>query len=217
MKKILLILLLFSPFISYNQIKWLKKTQVTTNKIENKKSIQIKYVTKDVEIVDFNSCVLTDNMKVLFWKIDYLKDSLYSYMEYSGDTCYFGINESKIIKNKVKFINEFKIIAGYKCQKGLSPNKRYPSKDITIWVTTDTTFKDYIDDRYYDIRGVILENEDEICIRTITEIKFVTKKTVIEYLLASIKPCNNYSPVNLNTYFNTRIDEKQDEIWNPQK
>jgi len=133
-------------------------------------------------------------------------------MNIGGDSCYSGFRNSKLKRVNVKIFNEYKVIAGYKCQKGLYPSRKSPKDNIIIWFTTAPAFKDFFYNRNINIEGVVLEIESENDIRTITEITILSEEPDIVKVIALIKPCDIKVPNEMKPIIDNTIKNKNDEI-----
>lgn len=208
MKKPLLILLICLPFISFSQSKWLKKTQECTYKIDgyvdNK---EVTYITKDTLIIDCNKFIITDGMYFLFMMFDNKNDSLYSYSysDFNSDSCFITTDLSKNRIINVDLINEYKIIAGYKCQKAIA--KDTLKLDNIIWFTTDPALKDFFVNKDFNIKGVILENNNKNVFITTTKVSILTETPVVINVIKSIKRCDLTIPTDIKPIIDNEIRE----------
>ncbi len=115
---------------------------------------------------------------------------MYEYDDYISDTCFFGFDFSN--KGQTfEVLNEFKTIAGFKCQKAIhySPKSSHVSY-LIVWFTNDITLKDFINKRMFNVNGVVLESENDLCIHTTTEVTIISNEPEILKIMRSIKPCN---------------------------
>ncbi|MCX6231875.1 MAG: hypothetical protein NTZ33_10065 [Bacteroidetes bacterium] len=195
MKTLIIFLLISFPIFCFSQTNWIKQVQLKTNKISHVTTKEISYSSKDLLIIDLDEDYISDDMNALFFKYDYIKDSMYFYSSSNTNSCYVAVGLSNKSKLKVKKVNEFKNIAGYKCQKGICLSKN--SKEIIIWYTADIRLSEFFTNKKYDIEGVILEREDEKLINTTTEVNVLIKDPEILKVISLITPCNTDFPTNL--------------------
>ncbi len=193
MKKILAIAFISTiTIIGHSQTSWLVKKQIAFDKTDSTKAIQVEYTSKNITLRDCNGFPSNEYMTSLFTEYDYNKNIINNYDIYLGkDTCYISEDNSKILKRKLDLINEYKIIANYKCQKGIfHKNVADKTRDLIIWFTTDSALKDFFDDKRVNIEGVVLESENFVGIHTTTELSIIKTEPEILKIMRSLKPCD---------------------------
>jgi len=192
MRKILAIAFISITIIGHSQTSWLVKKQIAFDKTDSTKATQVEYTSKNITLRDCNGFPSNDYMTALFTEYDYNKKIINDYTVFIGnDTCYVSLDNSKIIKRKLELINEYKVIANYKCQKGIFPkNDADKTRELIIWFTTDSTLKDFFYDKRVNIEGVVLESENFVGIHTTTELSIIKTEPEILKIMRSIKPCD---------------------------